>query len=133
MPLLTAAILAPDCPQKKEWEYAAKSGGRNNKYHGAMKSRCRLAVYDDGNGMGCGKDRTWPVCSKLWATPPKACVTWLGICMNGQHQKVVAPATLVSFAAVSTTTTAGKTLGNILLRLQQSGHQVSWFGFRCAQ
>jgi formylglycine-generating enzyme len=52
-------------PTDKEWEYAATSGGKEHDYPwGNEKPTCDLAVFDDGGGMGCGKDRTWPVCSK---------------------------------------------------------------------
>ena len=47
-----------------EWEYAARSGGKNQTYAwGDEEATCDYAVMDD-NGDGCGTDSTWAVCSK---------------------------------------------------------------------
>ena len=66
-------------PTENEWEFAATSGGRNQKYPwGSKQASCEFAVYDDklyrktGRKVtkvknpreGCGKRQTWPVCSK---------------------------------------------------------------------
>lgn len=49
---------------ESEWEYAARSGGRSWKYPWGNKgATCERAVISDG-GNGCGKNHTWPVCSK---------------------------------------------------------------------
>jgi len=51
-------------PSEAEWEYAAKSAGKDRKYPwGDEDAACEKAVISEG-GDGCGKGSTWPVCSK---------------------------------------------------------------------
>lgn len=48
-----------------EWEYAARSGGKDQTYAwGDAAATCDCAVMDDGSGAGCGTEGTWEVCGK---------------------------------------------------------------------
>jgi formylglycine-generating enzyme required for sulfatase activity len=57
-------------PSESEWEYAARSGGKDNNFPwGEEEPTCDLAVMSettdsDVNGWGCGTGGTLPVCSK---------------------------------------------------------------------
>jgi len=52
-------------PSESEWEYAATSGGKNQKYPwGNDEPTCDKAVIYGNGGYGCGKNSTMPVCSK---------------------------------------------------------------------
>lgn len=52
-------------PSESEWEYAAKSGGKDQLYPwGNEPATCARAVMNAGDGEGCGTGATMPVCSK---------------------------------------------------------------------
>ncbi|HAF94631.1 MAG TPA: hypothetical protein DER10_10905 [Elusimicrobia bacterium] len=52
-------------PSESEWEYAATSGGRNQKYPwGDAEPTCDKVVMCENGVYGCGKNSTMPVCSK---------------------------------------------------------------------
>jgi formylglycine-generating enzyme required for sulfatase activity len=51
-------------PSEAEWEYAARSAGKEQKYAwGNDAPTCERAVMYQ-KGYGCGREATWPVCSK---------------------------------------------------------------------
>ena len=52
-------------PSESEWEYAATSGGKEQKYPwGNDEPTCDRAVMSGNAGYGCGTNTTMPVCSK---------------------------------------------------------------------
>lgn len=53
-------------PTESEWEYAARSAGKNWAYPwGSQEATCsRAVVSEDVFKFGCGRSATWPVCSK---------------------------------------------------------------------
>ena len=52
-------------PSESEWEYAATSGGKNQKYPwGNNGPACDKAVMNSTGEAGCGANSTLPVCSK---------------------------------------------------------------------
>ncbi len=80
-------------PSEAEWEYAASSGGKGWKYPwGNIEASCRYAVIYDG-GDGCGKNRTWPVCSKPAGNSAQGLCDlsgnvseWVEDCWHGNYQ-----------------------------------------------
>ncbi len=51
-------------PTEDEW-YTEASNNNSREYPwGNQKLSCDYAIWGDGKVSGCGKDRTWPVCSK---------------------------------------------------------------------
>lgn len=50
-------------PTEDEWYAEASNNGKRDYPWGDEKATCDYAVMDNGTD-GCGKDRTWPVCSK---------------------------------------------------------------------
>jgi len=66
-----AKFMESRLPSEAEWEYAATSGGKDQKYPwGNEEPSCDKAVmygksgFFSASGWGCGKESTWPVCSK---------------------------------------------------------------------
>lgn len=52
-------------PTEEEWYTEASNGGKRKYPWGDAKVTCDYAVCDEGaSADGCGKDSTWPVCSK---------------------------------------------------------------------
>ena len=53
-------------PTEAEWEYAARSGGKNKKYPWGNEpvTHDRVVFYGPENGIGGGTNGTMPVCSK---------------------------------------------------------------------
>jgi len=52
-------------PTEDEWYAEASNGGSREYPWGDREVNCSLAVWGDGDATdGCGRDSTWPVCSK---------------------------------------------------------------------
>jgi formylglycine-generating enzyme required for sulfatase activity len=53
-------------PSEAEWEYATRSAGaRSGRFPwGSGAATCDRAVFSTGTNDGCGRDSTWPVCSR---------------------------------------------------------------------
>jgi formylglycine-generating enzyme required for sulfatase activity len=51
-------------PSEAEWEFASRGAGKDWRYPwGDEAASCQRGVLNEG-GKGCGRDSTWPVCSK---------------------------------------------------------------------
>lgn len=53
-------------PSEAQWEYAARSAGKDRRYPwGDEAPSCNRAIIHSAYGTaGCGKNQSWPVCSK---------------------------------------------------------------------
>lgn len=69
-------------PSEAEWEYAARgAGGRRSFPWGEEPASCAKAVLNDG-AKGCGRDATWPVCSKPSGNTPQGLCDMAGNVME---------------------------------------------------
>ena len=83
-------------PTEAEWEYAARSGGKDIEFPwGNEAADCARAVVDPPGdvGNGCGKDSTWPVCSKPRGNSTQGLCDmagnvweWVADCWHGSYQ-----------------------------------------------
>jgi formylglycine-generating enzyme required for sulfatase activity len=51
-------------PTKREWSEEASNKGKRKYPWGNRKATCSYTVCGFKKNLGCGKDRTWPVCAK---------------------------------------------------------------------
>ncbi len=96
-------------PSESEWEYAARSGGKNNKFPwgNAPVTHDRAVYYGPENGVGGGTNGTMPVCSK------PAGNTEQGLCdMAGNVWQVVRDIYAESYAGAPTDGSAVKGAAN---------------------
>ena len=71
-------------PSESEWEYAATSGGKNQKYPwGNEEPTCDKAVMFGNGGYGCGKTARCRSVQSLPATPRRACAIWQAMSCSG--------------------------------------------------
>lgn len=105
-------------PTEAEWEYAARSAGKNQKYPwGNENAICERAVIADGE-RGCGGILTWPVCSKSKGN------TVQGLCdMAGNVWELVQDQDHASYIGAPTDGSAWESLTNSY-RIVRGG---SWF------
>lgn len=129
-----AAVMGARLPSESEWEYAARSAGKPQKYPwGDKEPTCERAVMDDGRGHGCGAGWPSPVCSK------PAGRTAQGLCdMAGNVWQWVQDKYWVSYENAPTDGGAfeGKDLSRVMrggsFRVKDSAHLRAYYRTRAA-